>query len=329
MFPVWWVVRVPPDLGVDVLLFEPVVVGGEIPTQLFPVGVRVVAVRVRPPERLQHVRLRADLVDRHPVHLLGGHVLWLGRNEHPVDEPLRRPVEHHGTLHEFVAVECDHPALDGLTQLVTGTTDPLEQRRDGLGGADLDDQVQVWHVDPQLQRGRGGDHVHVAGLQVLLDGLALVFRHRAVVTPGVGLVVGVEPAPEGLQHAFRARPRVCEDEGVVVAPDEVVEAVVEPVVDHVPRGVDQVVGGALQLEVELPDEPGVDDLVVAEVVRVGVVSGRLVCTAVVSVRRARLVCVRLTGTAGTHGVATRLPADEELRDRRQGFDGRRTPDPSG
>src|SRR5918995_1560232 len=60
--------------------------------------------------------------------------------------------------------------------LVTGPADALQARRDARRGLDLDDQVDRAHVDAQLEAG-GGDHGgQLAGLERLLDVLALLAR---------------------------------------------------------------------------------------------------------------------------------------------------------
>ena len=94
-----------------------------------------------------------------------------------------------------------------------------------------------------------------------------------------------------MEDAFGTRPGVREDEGVGVSVDEFVQAVVESGLDEVAWCVDEIVGRTLETQVELASEASVHDLVLA-----GLAAGR-------------------------------FPADEELGDRLQGFDGGRTADP--
>jgi len=147
---------------------------------------------------------------------------------------------------------------------VAGPTDPLEQGGDGLRAADLDDQVDVWHVDAQLEAGRGGHDVQFSILELSLDVLPGGLREAPVVTPRIVLVVGPGVTfPEIVQDPLCARPGVREHERVGVGLDQFVQSLVEPFVNDVVRRRDQVVGGTLEFEVELPGKAGVDDLAVA------------------------------------------------------------------
>jgi len=257
-----WIVPVPPHLRVDVALLQPLVVGGEIPDERLELRVREVAVGVGAAERRRHLGLASHAVDRHPVDVLGGHVVGVLGDEHPVDEPRLDLADHHRRLHEVVAVEGDYVPLDHLPDLVARAADPLEERRDGLGRPHLHHQVDVGHVDAEFEAGRSRDHVEVAALESRLDRLPTVGREAAVVTRRVRVVV-VEALAQGLERPLGARAGVGKDQRVGVGVDQVVQLLVEPAPDRLVRRPDEVVDRAVDLQVELAGEPGVDDLAVA------------------------------------------------------------------
>jgi len=118
------------------------------------------------------------------------------------------------------------------------------------------------------------------------------------VTARVRLVVAAA-LPEVVQHPFGPGPGVRKHERVGVFGDEFVELGIKAIRHDAARRVYQVVGGTAQLDVELPDEPRVDDLELA---------GPPVRTDLRSIR------------SGS-------PTDQKLADRFEGFDGRRTADP--
>src|SRR5699024_1889628 len=65
--------------------------------------------------------------------------------------------------------------------LVPGAADALERRGDRRGRADLDDEIDRTHVDPELERGGGDDGGQVPGLEGGLDPRPLLAAHRPVV----------------------------------------------------------------------------------------------------------------------------------------------------
>ena len=140
--------------------------------------------------------------------------------------------------------------------------DPLEERRDGLGRPHLHHQVDVGHVDAEFEAGRSRDHVEVAALESRLDRLPTVGREAAVVTRRIRVVV-VEALAQGLERPLGARAGVGKDQRVGVGVDQVVQLLVEPAPDRLVRRPDEVVDRAVDLQVELAGEPGVDDLAVA------------------------------------------------------------------
>ncbi len=67
---------------------------------------------------------------------------------------------------------------------MAGAADALQAASHGLGGFDLDHEVDGAHVDAELQRRRGDQARQLAGLEHLLDDRALLAGQRAVVRPG-------------------------------------------------------------------------------------------------------------------------------------------------
>lgn len=209
MFAVRRVVRIAPHLRVDVPLRQPLVVAGEVPHESLVLAGPELAVRVRAPENFADLPVGADLIDRHPVDVLGGHVGSSLGERHAVDEPLLGAGEHRRALDQLVAVEREHPPLDGLAGAVARPPDALEQRRDRLRRPHLHDQIEVRHVDTEFEARRRGHHVQRARLQPLLDPSTLGLAEAPVVTARVRLVVA-EPLAKLSKGAFGARPRVRE-----------------------------------------------------------------------------------------------------------------------
>ncbi|GAB3872476.1 hypothetical protein GCM10027610_137970 [Dactylosporangium cerinum] len=130
-----------------------------------------------------------------------------------------------------------------------GASDPLQAGGDARGRLDLHDEVDGAHVDAQLQAGGGDDGRQLAGLEGLLDVLALLAgdaavvraghdRRRAVGGPGLRHHLGRRPWRGGRGDAgagcgqlvdpgaepLGAAPRVGEHDGGAVALDQVEHA---------------------------------------------------------------------------------------------------------
>ena len=133
---------------------------------------------------------RGQLVDlpgvqrHHRDDLLGQHVERVARVAQLLDRAVAHPLGHHRAGEQVAAVLGEHHAARHRADLVTGAADPLQPGGDRRRRLDLHDQVDRAHVDAQLQAG-GGDHGgQLAGFQRLLDLLALLAGHAAVVRPG-------------------------------------------------------------------------------------------------------------------------------------------------
>jgi len=170
VFAVRRVVRIAPHLRVDVPLRQPLVVAGEVPHESLVLAGPELAVRVRAPENFADLPVGADLIDRHPVDVLGGHVGSSLGERHAVDEPLLGAGEHRAPrTRPARRGRARTSALDGLAGAVARPPDALEQRRDRLRRPHLHDQIEVRHVDTEFEARRRGHHVQRARLQPLLD----------------------------------------------------------------------------------------------------------------------------------------------------------------
>ena len=155
---------------------------------------------------------RVQIVDRHRP------VLWRRRGDR--DDLLREDVErvarHHRRLDRALAHAAGHDraleqvgaelgedaAAADVADRVAGAADPLQPACHRLGRLDLDHEVDRAHVDPELERRGRHQARQLAGLQHLLDHLALLARQRAVMGAR-DLVLGqlVQPQREPLGAA--------------------------------------------------------------------------------------------------------------------------------
>ena len=90
-------------------------------------------------------------------------------------------IHQHCALDEVVRVGDDEAPLRNFVQRVAGAAYALQSFRYGLRRANLHHEVDVADVNPELERGRGDDRVHLALLQFLLDVEPHFLGHRAVV----------------------------------------------------------------------------------------------------------------------------------------------------
>ena len=152
-----------------------------------PGGVPCLAVgRGRQSGRLRRDRDRDDL--------LGEHVERVARHDRRLDQPLAHAPGHDRALEQVAAELGEDPPHAQLADAVAGAADALQAARDGLGGLDLQHEVDGAHVDPQLQRAGRHQTRQAPGLQQLLDLRALLTGERPVVGTGdllSGLAGGV------------------------------------------------------------------------------------------------------------------------------------------
>ena len=84
---------------------------------------------------------------------------------------------------------------------------PLQATGDAGRRLDLHDEVDGTHVDAELEAARGHDRRQPAGLEVLLDELAVLLAHRPVMGPGQH--GGSARAGARLRHDLGRGPRAC------------------------------------------------------------------------------------------------------------------------
>jgi hypothetical protein len=149
--------------------------------------------------------------------LLREHVERVARDDRLLDRAGPHQLRDDGRLEQVAAVLREDHAARRLADLVAGTTDPLQPSGDGAGRLHLDDEVDGTHVDAQLERTRGHDGGHAAGLEPLLDLEPLLACDRAVMGADQ-LLPGelVEPLREPLGKAAA----VGEDDRAAVGTDQ-------------------------------------------------------------------------------------------------------------
>src|SRR5439155_24997276 len=92
-----------------------------------------------------------------------------------------------GGCDEVAAPIRDDHAAAGLADEVSGAADALQALGDTARRLDQDGQVDRADVDAELERSGGDDGAELPGLQLGLDLVALLARHRAVVRLGDAL----------------------------------------------------------------------------------------------------------------------------------------------
>ncbi len=178
------------------------------------------------------------------------------RHGRAVEDALADAAQDGRALHELVEREREEPALRDPLQRVAGAAHTLEERRDRARGADLDDQVHVADVDPELERRRRDERAELAGLQALL-GVEPPRAGEAAVVARDRLFA--EQPRELCRDALGHLARVHEDERRRVLAHQVRH----PGVDLLPLlvGADRGKGGGRDLdpEVELAEGARVDE----------------------------------------------------------------------
>ena len=165
------------------------------------------------------------LGDGHGDDLLGEDVERVAGEGERLDEAVLHAVGDDGTLEQIAAVLGEDPALADLAHAVAGAADSLQAAVDGAGRLDEDDEIHGAHVDAELEGAGGDDGLDLARLEHLLDLLALIPRHAAVVgADEVGLARLLdEPLGETLAQAAG----VDEDDRGLVRVDELEQARVD------------------------------------------------------------------------------------------------------
>ena len=116
--------------------------------------------------------------------LLGQNVEGVGRNPHGFDGPGQHPLGGDRAVDQVGAVLGQQHAAGDLTDLMAGPADPLQAAGHRRRRLHLNDQIDRAHIDAEFQTGSGDHRSQASGLQIVFDGCALFFGHRAVVGPG-------------------------------------------------------------------------------------------------------------------------------------------------
>src|SRR5437867_4296347 len=132
------------------------------------VFLRQVVEAVRPPDQLERLIDVPPFLKGHRDERLGEDIEGIARDVHPVDPGVIRGFREGRALHEVPRLERDHPADRGLAVRMARAADPLQSFRDGLGGTNLDDEVDVTDVDSQFQGSRGDGRLQLTVFQLLL-----------------------------------------------------------------------------------------------------------------------------------------------------------------
>ena len=131
----------------------------------------------------------------------------LGGRDGRLDEAGGPQLDQPGGAEQALVRGRQEEAVAGRARPPAGAAHPLQERRDGARGVDLDHAVEVADVDPQLQ-GAGGDDHAVAALGERLLGLpALVQAQRAVRDERLD-----PPHPQLGGELLDPRPAVAEDQ---------------------------------------------------------------------------------------------------------------------
>ena len=243
-----------PHLWVDAVLAQPVT--AEELEQRLQLAAAVIVVGMRTADDFEHLLRSPALVKAHADNRLRQHVGRFLRNRDAVNLARVSRIHQHRALDEVVRVGDDEAPLRNFVQRVAGAADALQPLGDGLGRANLHHQVDVADVNPELERGRGDDCVHLALLQFLLDVEPHFLRHRAVVRRQL-----LDAALLQLQRdRLGAGAGVGENQRRAVVCHEVGQQVIHVRIDDLGRVLRQVVDRAEHAQVEVLALLDVDDV---------------------------------------------------------------------
>ena len=127
------------------------------------------------------------VVDDQLVHRGGGdrllreHVERVARHPDRLELAARHAAGDHGRVQQVGAVLRDEHAARGVAHGVAGAAHALQPARGARRRLDLHDEIDLAHVDAELEARRRDDAAQPARLQLVLDLAPLLLRHRAVV----------------------------------------------------------------------------------------------------------------------------------------------------
>ena len=156
--------------------------------------------------------------------LLRQHVQVVLAYAEPVQLVAPYRVQQRRAFHQVIPAQREQAPLGGCSQAVAGAPDPLQEDGDGSGRAELADQVHVPDVDSQFQ-GRGcHQRLEFSPFQPLF-GIQAVFLCQAAVVGGH--VFFADTFRQGAGCAFCQAPVIDEDQGGLMAPDQICQFAIQ------------------------------------------------------------------------------------------------------
>ena len=153
---------------------------------------------------------------RHGDEVLGKHVQTHLRRVHALNAPLARGFAHQRAADGLGGRARIHAHAAHAAGIVPRPPQPLQQRRHARRRADLNDQIDLAHVDAQLHGRRGDHHAQLAAFEHALGFEPLLLRHAAVMRARErlsGALVDPERQPLAARasiHEHQHRARVVE-----------------------------------------------------------------------------------------------------------------------
>ena len=221
-----------PDTCEPLVAFQRVAAGGDERDHVVETGARQVRVR----RRAAHFRVEIIGEKRRAAgaaeHMLRQHVERAQAQRRGILRVLVDRVDGDAAFQHLETVGRHQHRTRGFVEAVIGAADPLHQPRRPLRRADIDDEVDITPVDPEIER-RRTDHAAQAALRHrLLDLAALRDIERAVMQcDGEAVVVD---APQILEQHLGLAAGVDEHQRGPIAPDEIVD-LAERVARRMPR----------------------------------------------------------------------------------------------
>ena len=153
--------------------------------------------------------------------MLRQHIQRAGAQRRGVLRIFIHRIDCHGAFQHLEAIGRHQHGARGFIDAVIGAADPLHQPGRALGGADIDDQIDIAPVDAKIERRRTDHAAQFARRHRVLDLAALRDIQRAVMQ-GDGEAVIVH-APQILKQHLGLTSRVDEHQRGLVALDQLID----------------------------------------------------------------------------------------------------------
>ena len=140
---------------------------------------------------------------------------------------------------------------------MAGTANALKQRGDGLGGSDLNNQIDGSHVDAQFERSGGHQGTQGAGLEPRLRVQAFFAGHAPVVG---GDDFGAQPVGQMMRKAFGHGARGHEYQGGLMFGDGTFQGLMDLFPDFIGHHCRERRFRQLDVQFQLTPVPDVEDL---------------------------------------------------------------------